>query len=106
MRALSQRVGGNQQPTFSFILRTRSQPVAIAAAAQTFSASPGRKGTTERDRIWKKGWCMIVVIQTAPAVRISRLPVAAAISAVTKLRTGRRRYTVLTRAATNGYDIR
>src|SRR3954452_19284023 len=59
----------------------RSQPAANDAAATTFSASPGRKGSTDSDRTTPAAAWVSIASQTAPIKRMSKFPAAALTSA-------------------------
>src|SRR5579862_6261229 len=58
--------------------RKRCHPAASPAAAATLSASPGRKGITAWLSTSSNDACVKTASQMAPALRINRLPAAAA----------------------------
>src|SRR5947209_2541228 len=61
----------------------RSHPAAKDAAATTFRASPGRKGSTDSDRTTATAAWVSIASHRAPMERMSKLPAAALTSAGT-----------------------
>src|SRR4051794_10686463 len=59
----------------------RSQPAPNDAAATTFGASPGRKGSTDSDRTTPAAAWVSIASQMAPIERMSKFPAAALTSA-------------------------